>query len=361
MKDKKNNYDFSQVSRSGEFGFEAFQNEDNGRYYFHLNDRSGEAFLYSQAYQSGKSRDHGIQAVIRNAPKSERYLKEQEGDLHYFLLKSGNHQEIARSRAFDSRSEMNTCLALLSDIGPDTPIHAGGLAASDQENQSPPAKEFKEKRSPRKPIAKSEDSEQMPRHSFRINLYPESQRGIITHIFSGENRHFQDIDGQEIVNFIKSKIDPPSSGPEITEETLQPEKEAVKVTPQPQPQPVVASKSVPVLSPNTPFSLWVRDREVSGKTVQRNEFYRFALQLDQRENTANATFNTRIIAKPLEPGRGGAQIIMEEHGSLDQSGELSLPISFRRLPENGFYQVTAFISMKNQKTTYQANRLLFVN
>ena len=357
MKDKKNNYDFDLASNSGSFGFEVFQNADNGRYYFHFNDQNGEAFLYSQAYQSAKSRDHGLRAVIKNAPNSQRYLKEKEGDRHYFLLKSGNHQEIARSKAFDSRSKMNECLALLSDIDASTPIHSFGESGENT------LEEKITRKKPQKPIAKTEDIEQMPRHSFRINLYPESRRGLITHIFSGENRHFQNIDGKEIVDFIRSHSDLPASEAQIPAEQVS-SRSLQSPTPDPverRPATVVVPKSkAPITVKDVQFQLWLRDQEVSGKTVRRSEFYRLALQLDKLEDDVEAVFDTKIIAKPLEPGRG-VQIIMEEHGNLNARGELSFPLSFRRLPDNGFYKVTAFISMKNQKTTYQADRLLFVD
>ena len=42
-------YQLAQLSRSGQSGFESFQGAD-GRYYFHFNDASGKALLFSQAY-----------------------------------------------------------------------------------------------------------------------------------------------------------------------------------------------------------------------------------------------------------------------------------------------------------------------
>ena len=43
------------------------------QHYFHFNDESGKALLFSQGYSSTKARDNGIRSVIRNASIPERF------------------------------------------------------------------------------------------------------------------------------------------------------------------------------------------------------------------------------------------------------------------------------------------------
>ncbi|MEM8899567.1 MAG: DUF1508 domain-containing protein [Bacteroidota bacterium] len=100
-------YDFSRASTSGEPGFETFQSDKNGEYYFHLNDENGEALFFSEGYTSASGRDNGVRSVIKNGGLSERYQLVEEGGKYYWVLKAGNRQEIARSRTFNSKGEAN--------------------------------------------------------------------------------------------------------------------------------------------------------------------------------------------------------------------------------------------------------------
>ncbi len=112
-------YDFTQGSISGQMGFDAFQRPDNQLYYFHFNDDTGKAFLYSQAYAAEITRDNGIRSVIQNVAKDSRYEIKEERDSYYFILKAVNGREVARSRTFENRNEMEYFILYLktkSDI-----------------------------------------------------------------------------------------------------------------------------------------------------------------------------------------------------------------------------------------------------
>jgi uncharacterized protein YegP (UPF0339 family) len=123
-------YDFTQASRSGALGFEAFQNAKNNLYYFHFNDAGGQAYLYSQAYSSENTRDNGIRSVIQNADKKERYELKEEAGKYYFILKAVNGREVARSRSFASATERDQAIAALQ-------THAGTFAEQYKKPEKP--------------------------------------------------------------------------------------------------------------------------------------------------------------------------------------------------------------------------------
>ena len=108
-----NVYFFDQVSTSNEAGFEKIRNAESKQHYFHFNDDSGRALLYSQGYSAPKSRDNGIRSVIKNGALRDRYEAKEEDGQYYFILRAGNRQEIARSRAFTSADERDRMIAVI--------------------------------------------------------------------------------------------------------------------------------------------------------------------------------------------------------------------------------------------------------
>ena len=106
-------YDFAWLSSSGLAGFEAFQNDRDGRYYFHFNDAQGEALLYSRGFGDASQRNKRLRAVMAGGATEQRYERREEGGRHFFFLKGRNGQEIARSRAFLTLGAMETALAWL--------------------------------------------------------------------------------------------------------------------------------------------------------------------------------------------------------------------------------------------------------
>lgn len=112
---KKDNYNLAQKSRSGQVGFDTFKGDD-GQFYFHFNDANGLPLLFSEGYTTATKRDNGQQSVIKNAEHLHRFhhLKDAKSK-PFFVLKAGNSQEIARSRAFDSDDELVEQLAFFKD------------------------------------------------------------------------------------------------------------------------------------------------------------------------------------------------------------------------------------------------------
>ncbi len=108
MSNLKDQYKLDQASSNGSVGFEAFKNEEDKLHYFHFNDEHGVAMLFSQGYQTAKSRDLCIVSLRKNVERAEKRQAKQH---HYFVILAANKQEIGRSKNFPSGSEMEKGLA----------------------------------------------------------------------------------------------------------------------------------------------------------------------------------------------------------------------------------------------------------
>ena len=106
---------------AGETGFHKFKNEGNGEYYFAFNHPEGKTLLRSEGYSSTASRDNGIQSVIKNSTNEERFKISEKDGKHYYSLRAGNNQEIARSCPYDTvaamRADLSWILSEQSTIG----------------------------------------------------------------------------------------------------------------------------------------------------------------------------------------------------------------------------------------------------
>ena len=111
-------YNFAMLSKSGETGFELFQSEENGDYYFHFNDTNGEALLYSRGFSTAGQRNKRLESVIKGASSSQRFEVLEEAGRFFFILKARNGQEIARSRSFDTRQDAETGASFVNQNAP---------------------------------------------------------------------------------------------------------------------------------------------------------------------------------------------------------------------------------------------------
>lgn len=228
-------YNFTQLSRSGQSGFESLKGSD-ARYYFHFNDASGKALLFSQAYIREKDAENGIQSVIRNAVDEKRFIKQTntEGG-HFFILRAGNKQEIAQSRVFSSLAELEKAQAyLVKHLTPpaqkkrvpqtassERPLVAENLVPAsigthtllETENTDLKNKiaELETRVSSLLSAVTGGDTDIAPaRQVFRIELYQSTKGGRllgkIHHVLSGEVLPFSGLDSQAIQHFIESKL-----------------------------------------------------------------------------------------------------------------------------------------------------------
>ncbi|MFT7450397.1 MAG: hypothetical protein ACI9VN_001114 [Patescibacteria group bacterium] len=114
----------------GAAGFHTFFDENRKEYFFAYNDKDGNTLLRSEAYTTAAARNNGISSVKKNAPIEGRWKKETalNGKYHYYTLKAGNNQEIARSCYYEDNEKMNTNYILLG--GAFATVGGAGLASS---------------------------------------------------------------------------------------------------------------------------------------------------------------------------------------------------------------------------------------
>ncbi|MEM9846380.1 MAG: DUF1508 domain-containing protein, partial [Bacteroidota bacterium] len=93
---------------AGATGFYAFHDELRNEYYFAYNDENGETLLRSEGYKTSAARDNGWASVKKNAPIEARWSKQTalQDRFHFYTLKAGNHQEIARSCYYKDEASM---------------------------------------------------------------------------------------------------------------------------------------------------------------------------------------------------------------------------------------------------------------
>jgi uncharacterized protein len=232
---QSDDYNFTQLSRSGQAGFESLKGSDE-RYYFHFNDASGKAFLFSQAYTREKDAENGIQSVIRNAADEKRFIRRTNTEgRHFFILRAGNKQEIAQSRVFSSLAELEKAQAyLVKHLTPSTqkkrapqtasserplvaensaPASIGTHALLETENTDLKSKiaELETRVSSLLSAVTGGDTDIAPaRQVFRIELYQSTKGGRllgkIHHVLSGEVLPFSGLDNQAIKHFMESKL-----------------------------------------------------------------------------------------------------------------------------------------------------------
>jgi uncharacterized protein YegP (UPF0339 family)/outer membrane protein OmpA-like peptidoglycan-associated protein len=111
-------YDFTYASPKNTAGFESFNRKDKNASYFHFNDASGQALLYSRSFDANSKREKRIRQVIGASGKPQRYEIVEDGGNFYFILKERNNLEIARSRNFTTRAEAESSLAFVQANAP---------------------------------------------------------------------------------------------------------------------------------------------------------------------------------------------------------------------------------------------------
>jgi hypothetical protein len=196
--------------------FETFFKED-GKYYFQYIDDEGKVIFFGKPYTSEKSRDNGIQAVIRSAGAKERYdSRTNKKGTHFFVLKSGNHKEIGRSVIFDSREEMQEKMELLQRIDEDVAIVSKtGKITPDKTVEVKKKKATPVGKRPSQPKAspvkkeagpRTDKADQMPRYKFTLIYYPDPGVWMLKNDFSGESRQIKTWNAQVLQQFVKSQF-----------------------------------------------------------------------------------------------------------------------------------------------------------
>lgn len=196
MKPHTDIYNLFARSFTGKWGFETFQDAESQLFYFHFNDENGDAVLYSQGYASAKNRDGGLQSVTANLALEDRYELLGENKHHYFVLKAGNRQQVAHSRFFSSKKELEAARQMLLKAGPHPPVTERTETASTG-RETPVLNE------PTEPKPAN-----APRHRFRIDLYMEPRTARIEHVLSETHATMPLLSGEEITAFILANLPP---------------------------------------------------------------------------------------------------------------------------------------------------------
>jgi uncharacterized protein YegP (UPF0339 family) len=338
MPHQNNIYDFSHRSKSVKPGFECFKKEKE--FYFHFNDKNGDALLFSQPYKSEKSRENGIRSVIANAPLNERIIREKgEKGQSFFILKAGNKTEIARSRSFNDLLEMEEMINTLASINENTPIFvteseggeinqekAGGVVVKQEEKT---------------PII----FEPLPKYSFRINYYPDSNSGKIEDIVSGKSRNFEGLGGEMILDFISSTL------------PMKTKKERLE------PSAKVALKPAPTASIEEPYEE-IKDITFKvGNQIQRagniGEHERFTLEIGAKTIVTANQWPVSVTVEAKAITTIHKLVLFKRSYSMIQEDKISIPIISNPL-QPGLYRLMVKFEWSSNKAPAVGSTLMNV-
>lgn len=83
--------------------FEIYQSEKSGEYYFRLKATNGQIILGSQGYKQKATCQNGVESVKKNAGDAERFEKKESANGKFFFnLKSTNGQVVGKSQMYES-------------------------------------------------------------------------------------------------------------------------------------------------------------------------------------------------------------------------------------------------------------------
>ena len=326
----KKNTPPNEVIRSKAHGFITYT--DNGKHYFQFRDAAAQTILFSQGYTTEKSRDNGIQSVIKNAKNQEQYefkkgKKDKKGK-YFFILKAGNHQEIARSDFFDSKEEAKEKLAIVQAIQSNVPI---------------------------RDMTTEPSITNLPRHKFSIIYYPDSKVWQIKHDQSEDSKEFKTYDSQLITSFINQHL------PAELNVIANPE------TPETQKAKQIPPKSMPAVAQTTPqaaleqVELKIRTyrRNLVKTTVKANQLGLLeVLTKNQNPNTEQVYFG-QVVAKPLNNSK--ATIIAEVKELTARGNTLFIPINEAGKLNPGWYRFDLTLQQGNKGEVISGSQVVLLN
>jgi hypothetical protein len=318
--------------KTSKYGFATFFKED-GQYYFQFNDKAGLPIFYSHGYQSDRSRDNGIQVAIRNAGEEERYeRKESKKGQQFFILKSGNNQEIGRSITFSSIAEMEEKLDVMKGIREDVPIFDMAEPASEKEAEKAKGIVMQAEKKPAKELS----VEDAPRYKFSIIYYPDTDLWKIKHDQSESTKQFKTCDGNLIEAFLKAHL--PA--------------EKARTAPVPTTDPIMTQPKAPIQE-----GIPRKQSKTAGEEIElklrnfrgeENEHFVKAGQLSQleirpkkRTIISNEAFEAKVTAKSL--GDTETVVITEVKGQTPAYGRFLIPIYEANKLKAGMYRFTVNI------------------
>ena len=95
----------------------------NGKFHFNLKAGNGQIILSSEMYESKSACQNGVESVRKNGGDAGRFEKRAsaKGD-PYFIIKSGNGQEIGRSEMYSSDAACQNGIDSVMKNAPDAEV-----------------------------------------------------------------------------------------------------------------------------------------------------------------------------------------------------------------------------------------------
>ncbi len=350
----------------------------DGLYYFQFNGKEGQPVLYSRGYATEWNRDSGIE-LVQSLLQQTRQLEFRQtlNGQHYFILKSDDHQAIARSKIFGSREEMMEQLAFLKtrqtassvqteveetpppspNEAEPTPSDSLGMEIEENSSERLPSEDEAQKSVESQPATTNATEpttqhrqygsdkdipEKMPRYKFSIIYYPDSPIWQIKHDQSGDSREFKTYDSALITSFIM-KHAPESVLP------------AKPIPPAKQPETSKAGAFQPQSPPSPSLHLQFRkyDRQPAGAFAKALDLSLVETSPKNGEFTAEQTYSGRVTAKSLTSGH--EEIIGEIQNQRPQNGQVILPIYRANGLSKGLYRF--FVHLEVQQGSSSEGQL----
>jgi len=107
-------YNFTRKSVSNQPGFELLDSQNSVDKYFHFNNAKGNPILFSRVYDGKTRRLKAINEVIKQTKSTKNIEVIKQRGQFFFIFKTKDGYEIARSKNFASRDKMESAMAYIT-------------------------------------------------------------------------------------------------------------------------------------------------------------------------------------------------------------------------------------------------------
>jgi uncharacterized protein YegP (UPF0339 family) len=383
------------VNKPNQDGFRILFRKDE-KYYFQFRDATGDPVLFSRrGYTTEKGCQNGIEALLRIIDSKDNYeVQKSKKGKYFFIIKSANHKEIARSAMFDTKKEMQEKVELVQGIQEDVPVYgaeevtekvteeavekvteqaaekvteqaaekvteqaaekvtkqaAEKMTEKPAEKMKEQAAEKKEKKTefvsvkkkktpavPTRSIPRSESAENMPRYKFSIIYYPDSKIWILKNDFSGHSQKLKNCDGRQIQRFLMESL------PAEHQEKVEPKVAAPTVKSR-EPEKKKPRKKMPR---KVEMSIQARDGSKIEEVTKRRKLQNVEVALAQMTEGQEGLFEGQVEAKSLQDNR--KVVVGKVTKQRPTEGRFVIPIRMASNLKPGLYLFKANI-YKEQK------------
>ena len=103
--------------------FEIIQNQENGKFFFHLKAKNGQIILSSQGYTGKPACKKGVESVRTNAADKANFeVKESKDGKHYFNLIAANKQVVGTSQMYKGMDGVEKGINSVMTNAPEAPV-----------------------------------------------------------------------------------------------------------------------------------------------------------------------------------------------------------------------------------------------